>query len=165
MGKFLIHIFISLFIIVNSLCSCSTDGCTENQSSIPLAGFYAVETGEAIAISQLDIYGIGASGDSLLLEGFSTAKQIYLPLRSTQNNTAFCFHYTQFGDSITAYNDTIWFEYETTPYFVSEECGAMFQYKITSLRHTNIIIDSISLIDPYITNIDVERIKIFFKTI
>lgn len=164
MGKFLINIFISLFVIASSLCSCSTDGCTENQSSIPLAGFYAVETGEAIAIGEIEIFGIGATGDSIL-NGFAATQQVYLPFRSTQNNTAFCFHYTQFGDSITAYNDTIWFEYEPTAYFVSEECGAMFHYKITSVRHTDIIIDSISLIDPEITNIDVERIKIFFKTI
>lgn len=163
MGKILIHILIFIFVIASSLCSCSTDGCTENQSSIPLAGFYAIETGEAIAINQVEIYGIGATGDSIL-NGFAATQQVYLPLRSTQTNTAFCFHYTQFGDSITAYNDTIWVEYEPTRYFVSEECGAMFQYKITSLRHTDVIIDSIALIDPEITNIDVERIKIFFKT-
>lgn len=164
MGKFLIYILVSILVVASSLCSCSTDGCTENQSSIPLAGFYAAETGEAIALSQLEVYGIGAKGDSLLTEATSTIKQVYLPLRSTQNNTAYCFHYAEFGELATAYNDTVWFEYESTPYFASEECGAMYRYKITSVRHTNVIIDSISLIDPEITNIDMERIKIFFKT-
>lgn len=164
MGKILIKIYISILVIASSLCSCSTDGCTENQSSIPLVGFYSIETGDAIALNQLNVYGIGATGDSLLTDGATPTQQVYLPLRSTQNNTAFCFHYTEFGELSTAYNDTIWVEYKSTPYFASEECGAMFRYKITSLRHTNILIDSIYIIDSEITNIDVERIKIFFKT-
>ena len=40
----------------------------------------------------------------------------------------------------------------------------MYRYKITSVRHTNIIIDSVEIIDPVINNVDAERIKIFFKT-
>lgn len=161
MGKILNQIFV--IIISCSLFACSNDGCLENQSSIPLAGFYSSETGQVVAISNLDVTGIGAIGDSLLTDAGTATQQVYLPFRSTSDNTAFCFHYKDFGDD-ASYNDTIWFEYESMPYFASEECGAMYLYKITSTRHTNILIDSVVVIDPDITNTDVERIKIYFTT-
>lgn len=163
MGKILIHIIIALAFSIGALTSCSSDGCLENQSSIPLAGFYDSESKQAIVLNSLEVYGIGATGDSLLTTNGVETKQTYLPFRSTQKNTAFCFHYTEFGET-NAYNDTIWFDYESIPYFASEECGAMFRYKITSVRHTDILIDSVTIIDPEITNVDVERIKIYFKT-
>lgn len=163
MGKILNHISLSIAIAMGALCSCSGDGCLENQSSIPLAGFYDSSSKQSIALNAIDVYGLGATGDSLLTTSGQSYQQTYLPFRSSQKNTAFCFHYTEFGET-NAYNDTIWFDYDSTPYFASEECGAMFRYKITSVRHTNILIDSIDIIDPEITNVDVERIKIYFKT-
>lgn len=162
MGKFLSHIIIIATISLG-FCACSTDGCLENQSSIPLAGFYASENGKQIVWNSLDVYGVGATGDSLLIAAGNESGQTYLPFRATQNSTAFCFHYGDYGDD-TDYNDTIWFEYESTPYFASEECGAMYRYKITSVKHTDIIIDSVVIVDPEITNVDVERIKIYFMT-
>ena len=163
MGKFLIHIIAIISISIGALCSCATDGCSENQSSIPLAGFYSFETGESIALSELEVYGLGATGDSLLTQASETNKQVYLPFRSSSNNVAFCFHYAEYGDN-TLYTDTIWFDYESMPYFASEECGAMYRYKITSTRHTDLLIDSVVVVEPEITNIDVERIKIYFTT-
>lgn len=163
MGKFLIYIIAVISISIGTLCSCATDGCSENQSSIPLAGFYSSEIGEPIALSELEVYGVGATGDSLLTKANATNSQVYLPFRSSSNNVAFCFHYAEYGNN-TLYNDTIWFDYESMPYFASEECGAMYRYKITSTRHTDLLIDSVIVVDPEITNIDVERIKIYFKT-
>ena len=163
MGKFLSHITCIITIFAGVLCSCSGDGCIDNQSSIPLAGFYSAETLEPIAYSSIEVYGVGATNNSSLTTLGENTQQVYLPFRSISNSTAFCFHYTDFG-ATNLYNDTIWFDYESTPYFASEECGAMYRYKITSTRHTNVFIDSVAVIDPDITNIDVERIKIFFKT-
>ena len=164
MGKILINIIVITAIAMGCLCSCATDGCSENQSSIPLAGFYSSETGQSVAIPALEVTGVGAVGDSLLTNASNATKQTYLPFRSKENTTAFCFHYTEYGNN-PLYNDTIWFDYESTPYFASEECGAMYRYKITATRHTQVSIDSVVVVDPNITNIDVERIKIYFKTL
>lgn len=163
MGKILRQTTPLLITVAMALCSCSTDGCIDNQSSIPLAGFYSAETQQQIALNSIEVWGVGATGDSLLTTTGTATQQVYLPFRATQNNTTFCFHYSDYGAS-AAYNDTVWFDYEATPYFASEECGAMYRYRITNVRHTNISIDSIEVIDPEITNTDVERIKIFFIT-
>lgn len=164
MGKILIGTLIASIFCIATLTSCSTDGCTENQSSIPLAGFYSSENGTQISLDSLNIGGVDAPNDALLLESGTSAYQVYLPLRSTKNNTSFYINYAYKGLNNVALNDTIELGYSSKPYFVSEECGAMYRYRITSMKHTCHLIDSVVLIDSMITNVDAERIRIYFKT-
>lgn len=147
-----------------ALSSCNTTGCTDNQSSLPLAGFYSSQTKSAITLQDLDIGGVGAPDDSLLYASGTGLSQAYLPFRSTATSTAYCFHYTQEGLDDAAYNDTISFSYTSEPYFASEECGAMLRYKITKMSHTSHLIDSVIVADSLITNTDIERIRIYFRT-
>lgn len=161
MGKIL-KICVVLIVAVATMWSCSSSGCIDNQSSIPLAGFYDSKTKKKLKISGINIGGVGV--ETLLLSSSESAAQVYLPLRSTQSSTAFYFNYGT--DSITGYqyNDTITFDYESIPYFVSEECGAMYYYKVGKLQSTHLLIDSVKLLEPLITNTDVERVKIYFRS-
>lgn len=143
---------------------CNTTGCTDNQSSLPLAGFYASPGGAAITINTLEISGVGAPGDSILYTSGTALSQVYLPFRFTTGTTAYCFHYTQEGLDAPELNDTISFIYTSEPYFASEECGAMLCYEITDVSHTTHLIDSVKVVDPLISNTDTERIKIYFRT-
>ncbi len=147
-----------------ALSGCNTSGCTDNQSSLPLAGFYSSQTKSAISIQDLDISGVGVKNDSLLYASGTAISQVYLPFRSTESSTAYCFHYTQEGLDNPALNDTISFRYTSEPYFASEECGAMLRYEITEMSHTRHLIDSVAVTDSLITNADIERIKIYFRT-
>lgn len=164
MGKILSRILMIIAGGAIVLTSCDTDGCTENQSSLPLAGFYSSTTGGQVSLDSLNIGGVGAPNDSLLLETGTTAQQIYLPLRSTASSTAFFINYAYKSLDNAAFNDTIWLDYTADPYFVSEECGAMYRYEITTMRHTTHLIDSVILLDSLITNIDIERLRIYFRT-
>lgn len=160
-------IIISLILGIASavaLSSCNTTGCTDNQSCLPLAGFYSSQTKSAISLQDLDISGVGAPDDSLLYTSGTSLSQAYLPFRSTATSTSYCFHYTQEGLEDTAFNDTISFSYISEPYFASEECGAMLRYKITKMSHTNHLIDSVIVTDSLVTNTDTERIRIYFRT-
>lgn len=143
---------------------CNTSGCTDNQSSLPLAGFYSSTTKQAITLRTVEIGGVGAPGDSLLYTSGTELSQVYLPFRSQFDNTSYCIHYTQEGLEDPALNDTISFAYTSQPYFASEECGAMLRYDITGLSYTNHLIDSVVVTDPVITNTDTERIRIYFRT-
>lgn len=134
--------------------SCSGDGCTNNRNSIPLAGFYDYATREPVSVSGLGVAGVGAPGDSLLLDPARTAHQVYLPFRGGQSSTQF-----KFTSGIMA--DVVTFDYESYPYFDGEECGAMWRYRITSVTHNGLLIDSIAITDPLITNIERERIMFF----
>lgn len=163
MGKILtiISVFLSFALIP---VSCNTSGCTDNQNSLPYAGFYSAENEQAISVNTLDIYGIGAPGDSMLYSSGETLSNIYLPFRSSNESTSYVFHYTQEGLEDEANNDTLTFHYTSAPYFASEECGAMLRYNITRFAYTRHLIDSIAITDSLITNVDNERIKIYFRT-
>ena len=144
--------------------SCNTSGCTDNQNSLPLAGFYDSATGQKITIGDIEISGVGVY-DSLPLYNAGTGmNSAYLPFRADSSLTAYSFHYTQEGIDSVIFNDTISFEYSSTPYFASEECGAMLQYRIRRMDYTRHLIDSVIIADSLITNSDMERIRIYFRT-
>lgn len=163
MGKILTT-FVWVVALMISLSACNTSGCTDNQSSLPYAGFYSSADGQPISVDSLDIYGVGVPGDSLLYAAGTVLSNVYLPFRSTSDVTSYCFHYAQRGIDDIAYNDTITFTYTSSPYFASEECGAMLQYTIKDMKYTRHLIDSIEITDSIVTNTDIERIKIYFRT-
>ena len=161
------HTVISAAVLAGLLAaaaSCNTDGCLDNQSSIPLAGFYSSETSARISLGILEVHGVGAPGDSILLRPGTAVSSVYLPMRSTHSSVQWCFHYEQGDLADPAYNDTITFDYTSRPYFASEECGAMYEYTIGRTAVTTHLIDSVVVTDPVITNTDVERIRIYFRT-
>lgn len=145
---------------------CNTSGCTDNHSALPLMGFYDYATGQPLALDSLDFGGVGAPGDSLLIHSGQAKKQVYLPFRESGGSTSFCFHYDYKlqGLDDPAFDDIVTFHYDAEPYFASSECGAMYRYVIRDVEYTRHLIDSIAVIDPVITNVELERIQVFFRT-
>lgn len=148
--------------LLAAITGCNTSGCLDNGSSLPLAGFYNT-AGQAVEIDSLAIHGIGAPGDSLLVAPGTAVSEVYLPLRSTSSTTSYVLHYAYQGLDSVAYNDTITFDYTSSPYFVSEECGAMYRYHIDRLAYTTHLIESIEITDSLITNTNLQRIKIYMR--
>ena len=68
-------------------------GLHREPNSLPLAGFYAMSTGQAIVPDSITIGGVGAPSDTLLLTLDSRQQQLYLPFRSTSPSTSFYIHY------------------------------------------------------------------------
>lgn len=157
MGK-LLSITVAALALCASVQSCSTSSCTENQSSIPLAAFYDSATGGRISLTGVEIGGTGAPGDSLLFKADQTVTNLYLPLRSSQESTSFFIRYM--GEGAPA-ADELTLRYTSEPFFVSEECGAMYFYRISSIETTHNVIDSVVVIDPLVNNVDIMRIKIY----
>lgn len=142
--------------------ACNTDGCLDNQSSLPKAGLFSSATGNAITLSNIEISGVGAPGDSVLVAPGTAVSEVYLPMRSTKQSTAWRFRYDQEG--LEGLDDIVTFDYESQPFFASEECGAMYNYRITRCTTTYNLIDSVVVADSLITNTDRLRIKIYFRT-
>lgn len=161
MGKVLISVFAALTAL-SALVGCSSGGCTENQTCVPRAGFYSYNTGNKITVDSLEIGGVGAPGDSLLVSG--NAGQTLLPLRANYPSASFFIRYTAHDLAFFDIVDTIFIDYTTIPYFADEDCGAMYRYTINRLTHTSELIDSVALVDSIVTNVDLEQIQIFFRT-
>lgn len=153
----------AMLALASATTGCNSAGCMENQSSIPLAGFYAAGTEERVVIDSIKVYGLGAPGDSALTSSVR-ASQVYLPLRSSAATTSFCFRYLQKNLDIPQLIDTLTIDYDSEPRFVSEECGAMYFYHVRKLTHTSHLIDSVAMPDSLINNVDIERLKIYFLT-
>lgn len=147
------------------LTGCNTSGCTENRSALPLAGFYSSATGKSVVLDSLAIGGVGAPGDSLLLKAGRSAYNLYLPFRSDRSSTSFRFHYDYPSQGLDnpEFDDIVTFRYSSTPYFASEECGAYYIYTIEDVEYTTHLIDSVVVIDPVINNVELERIKVYFR--
>ena len=158
--KSLFYISVATLLTASLLTGCNTTGCTENQNSVPLAGFYSYSSGDAVAIDSLAISGEGAPNDSLLVG----PSQVYLPLRATETSTTFVIKYMQKSLAQYGVEDRITFYYEAHPWFASEECGAMYHYRITRVSHTTQLLDSVGVADSLITNIERETIGLYFRT-
>lgn len=147
-----------------AIAGCNTTGCLDNQSALPLAELRSSTTGSAISVQGLRISGVGAPSDSALTSGSTAVSTVYLPMRSSESSTSWCFHYTQEGLDDPSLNDTVTFGYESIPYFASEECGAMYYYQVNHVSTTTHLIDSVVVADSLITNVEATRIYIYFKT-
>ncbi len=143
--------------------ACNTTGCLDNRSSIPIIQFYSSNEDVAISVDSIAIGGVGAPGDSLIVSPTTGTKEVYLPLRSFENSTSFFIAYCWKGMNDT-FNDTITFDYQSLPYFASEECGAMYLYTINKVSYTTHLIDSVVMLDTLITNSLIPTVRIYYQT-
>lgn len=146
------------------LAACNTSGCLDNRSSLPLAEFRSSATGAVISVDSLEVAGVDAPDGDVLSAATPAKSQLYLPMRSTESSTSWCFMYRQKALDRPELNDTITFDYESKPYFASEECGATYRYRVTRVANTTHLIDSVRMADSLITNVDQVAILIYFRT-
>ncbi len=166
--KFKIPILIGSFLLLIFGCSlltcgCSSEECLQNRNALPLAGFYNAEDHkQEVTINSLEVYGIGAPGDSILSPGTQGINQLYLPFRLDQDTTRYVFRYLQEDLAQADIRDTVTFIYDRNPRFVSSACGVSYVFGIKKIRYTRSIIDSVACPLEEITNMDTENLSIFF---
>lgn len=147
-----------------SAASCGSGGCLENGSTLPLAGLYSSYSGSAITLDSLEVRGIGAPNDSLLVDPSSRVNSIYMPFRADYESVSWVFSIKMRDYDYPELYDTLTFSYQTIPYFASADCGAMYIYRVTSYSVTHHLIDSVVVTDSLFTNVDREQIKIYYRT-
>lgn len=149
------------------LYSCATDECEENKNTLPLAAFYASgQAAQEVSIDSISVYGIGAPGDSILLDSASDVSQVYMPFNPDEDITRYVIRYEagslkKNGISPT---DTITFRYTKKPWFQSYACGVIYIYDIDRIASTHTFIDSVTVPKRQIDNENVANIHIFFRT-
>lgn len=144
------------------LAACSNNGCEENSSSLPLAGFYSSQTKSSIAVDSLTVYGIGAPGDSAIIRNQSSTQQVYLPFDIDTTCSRFVIQYNQ--EDLAGITDTLTLHYDCVPFFYSKDCGAFYVFDVTDFSTSHNLIDSIQIPLRRIDNTNTENIKIFFRT-
>ncbi len=153
---------ISAVVSVSLIGGCATSECIDNQSALPYAGFYLSGSEDKIAVSGLSVVGVDAPNDSLLLSTDSKSESVFLPFRIDNDETSFEFRYN-LGEGIDPVKEIITFRYERQPWFVSAACGAMYNFKITDITFSGLMIDTVSCPGNLITNVNKENIRIYFR--
>lgn len=156
-------IVLALLAIV-TLCCCSDDTCYDNRSAVPSATFYASGTTSQFKADVVTIGGIGAPGDSLIVDSTSASK-CALPLRPNVTQSRFFIKMMCVtGGDTTFVTDTLTLSYTPLPYFVSHECGAMYYYHIDGAEVTTHNVDSIAITNADVTNVTRETLRIYVPT-
>lgn len=167
LGRKLYYCFASVaWSIVASLLltACGSSGCYENRSSIPQAKFYAYNMpSQAVAIDSITVYGVGQPTDSLLLDAARNVSSMYLPFRNDADTTQYVIRYDLLPS--TAYNDTLTFVYRRYPYFISGDCGVVFNYTVDEFSYTRNMLDSAALVAPEVTNKEAETVQLFYYVV
>lgn len=144
--------------------ACSSNECLENKNSLPLAGFYSSEdVPRKISLDSISIYGIGAPGDSILHDSVASLSESYLPFRIDRETTQYVIRYLGGEPGAHHLADTISFNYDIVPWFVSAACGAVYEFRMTSILTTHNIIDSVTCPQGTIDNTDIENLRIYFR--
>ena len=159
----LTHIAALLIVLCTAMAACNNDTCYDNGSSLPLVTFYL--SGSQQQVPGLTIMGIGAPGDSLLVDS-SAIKEVYLPLRASVNSTSFVLKRWGILDiEKVEFLDTLTIDYEAIEFFHSAECGAMYNFNIKRVTCTDNAIDSVTLLTTLITNAIAPSLRIHFTNL
>ncbi|MFN2394436.1 MAG: DUF6452 family protein [Bacteroidales bacterium] len=144
--------------------SCVNEEACEDLETVPVRlGFYYVdeEQDEPKVLSIDSIYIHGLNNDSIIYNYRRDVSRVELPLNAAANTTAFLLYFPAPPEIAHLVKDTIWFTYELKPTLISMECGFASFFELLEVRHSNIMIDSISIEETSITNNLDEHIKIF----
>jgi len=106
----------------------------------------------------MTIYGIGAPGDSMLVEGSRNLSEIYLPFNLDSEETRFIVR-----NDTSGMEDIITFRYKMEPWFVSASCGVIYVFDIEDISSTGNLIDSVVCPDMRIDNRPGANIQIHFR--
>ena len=154
---------LAALLAATALTACSDSDCGGNSSALPFAGFYASGSNgtQTVSVSDMEVYGIGAPGDSILFDGKQTMSQLYIPFRLDSDTTTYVFHLLSDVASTALAYDTVRFIYERHVQFVSADCGVSYRFDIDTITSTGMFVDSVTCPKGYIDNANIENLKIW----
>jgi hypothetical protein len=148
-----------------SLQSCThEDYCALPVNSTANIGFYTMNVDKVEKISFNEFRARGFQNDSIINTDTTGISDISLPLSNLADSCTFIFTYTLVLDTITTLysEDTLHFYFSRELTYLSPACGFMYNYYLNEIQHTHNLIDSVLIINPYVSTLDEENIKILF---
>lgn len=138
--------------------SCEEGDCS--LTSISLARFNFLDSRSHTAVTfpnGVTVTGIATISDTLSIDTVFNKAENYMsvPLSFT-NKTTYVMHYTELM------RDTIELIHQNIPFVSNIECGATMFYEIESIRYTTNALDSVTLVNPRITNEETTNLHIYY---
>lgn len=147
-------LYIAIIIAGILLPACTPEGCLEETESFLKAAFYSSATGTPVRPDSITVYGNGMESMKI----YSGHRQISIarfPLNPSSGSSDFVL-------KINTGTDILSVTYSSYVHLISKECGYSFNHIIESISTSNNLIDSVRVINPQITNENLENIRIYF---
>ncbi len=142
--------------------ACDSTECPINNVVYSTYGFYTIADGTETPIGILDTLTVTAGGsDSVLINRLTNGNQVELPVSYTAATDTLVFTFVNTEQQERW--DTIWIDKENIPHFESPDCPVSFFHNVTAVRHTRMLIDSVSIVNPNINYNVSENFKIYFR--
>ncbi len=156
-----ITIFITtLLMLCNLIAGCGESDCSLTTVSVARFDFLDSQTGKSVAFTNgTTVTGIATIADTLNVDTvFNQAKSYMAVPLSYTDKTTYVLHYTELM------RDTIEVTHQNIPFVNNIECGTLMFYQIESLRYTTNALDSVTLINPNVTNEETTNFNIYYRT-
>ena len=157
-----IQLFLLVILAAVLTASCDNGGdCNINNVAYNRIHFYTIdqESGKENKIvypGTLNVELIVNGKDSIVLNHVTEVGDIAVPLSYTNECDTLLLKYEDGS------NDTLFVEHTNIPYFISMDCGIGMYHNLTDVRHTDVLLDSASIIHPFINFDAHENIKLYF---
>lgn len=130
-------------------------------TTVALARFQFLDSKTHAAVSFNNaptVTGIAMIDGSLDIDTVFNKAQNYMsvPLSYTPQTT-YVIHYTE------TMRDSIILNHKNIPFVNDIECPAMMQYEVESIRYTTNALDSVTLVNPVITNEERVNFNIYYR--
>ena len=138
---------------------CGETDCSLTTMSVARFQFLDSQTHKGVTLTQgVTVTGIATVADTLQTDTlFNQAKDyMSLPLSYT-DETTYVMNYSE------RMKDTIWVTHRNIPFVSDIECGAVMHYQVESLQYTTNALDSVTLVNPQITNEERVNFNIYYR--
>ena len=127
--------------------------CLEETDVFLHARFLTLDDGQDrdTILAEVQVYGIGRE-DSLLVDG--DVSRLTLPLDAHYDSCAFVIAHDTLRDTLT-------FRYSRSTRLLSFECGFIAEFDNLKVRYSKHFLDSLAVVNDFVTNTDDENIKIY----
>jgi len=150
---------------IGNSCSTTDEFCREEKNVKLKMSFYTRNfnsntqkyVNSSLSVDSLTIVGIDSLGqliDSVLYNNSKNISSVKLPLNKFSKESKFLLI---LNDEL----DTITIHYTNHLQYLSFECGSIITHTIDTVYATSHFIDSLTIVEPDITTLDVENLQIF----
>lgn len=157
MNKKITHLLLLMLFAI--MTGCEEDSCSLTTQSVARFQFLDSKTHASISLLQgATVTGIATIADTLNIDTvFNQAKSYMSVPLSYTNKTTYVIHYTELM------RDTIELTHKNIPFVNNIECEAIMKYEVEDFRYTTNALDSVTLINPKITNEETTNFNIYYR--
>lgn len=150
---------ITLLAVFSLLAGCGESNCPLTTVSLARFTFLDSRTHSPVSFNTgVTVTGIADIDGKLKIDTVFNQAQNYMsvPLSYT-NKTTYVMHYTE------TMRDTIEVTHKNIPFVSDIECSAMMFYNVENIRYTTNALDSVTLVNPKVTNEERNNFHIYYR--